>query len=427
MNFEMLHPADRIVMLMNRIYYHNMTTALGVNLSVIDAEGTVWISPGGVDKGNLRREDIIQIKADGSIVGIHRPSAEYPFHLAIYKKRPDIRAVLHAHPPTLIAGSLIGRIPDIAVIPYVEESVRGVSAVSYEIPGSSALGDKISAEFSAGANAVILERHGAVIGASGLFEAFCSFEALCFCAQLHRNVKIIGGTARSVCKADTMKYSEKNAVGMKEFTPSNHSSEELLMRRALCEFIGRAYEKRFIMSGNGAFSCRLSDGSVLITPEKKDRRTLAAEDFVLIANGKREAGKIPSASLSRHLAIYANDPAIGSIIESAPPFSMAFAVTEKEPDLRLLPETYITLKSIRKYPLFADDGEVACNMTVKNPVAMIENDCVISVGTSLLRAFDRLEMMENSAKILADAFAFGEIPQSISAEAFGELERAFNL
>ena len=66
-------------------------------------------------------------------------------------------------------------------------------------------------------------------------------------------------------------------------------------------------------------------------------------------------------------------------------------------------------------------------MTVKNPVAMIGNDCVISVGTSLLRAFDRLEMMENSAKILADAFAFGEIPQSISAEAFGELERAFNL
>ena len=427
MNFEMLHPADRIVMLMNRIYYHNMTTALGVNLSVIDAEGTVWISPGGVDKGNLRREDIIQIKADGSIVGIHRPSAEYPFHLAIYKKRPDIKAVLHAHPPTLIAGSLIGRIPDIAVIPYVEESVGGVSAVSYEIPGSSALGDKISAEFSAGANAVILERHGTVIGASGLFEAFCSFEALCFCAQLHRNVKIIGGTARSVCKADTMKYSEKNAVGMKEFTPSNHSSEELLMRRALCEFIGRAYEKRFIMSGNGAFSCRLSDGSVLITPEKKDRRTLAVEDFVLIANGKREAGKIPSASLSRHLAIYANDPSIGSIIESAPAFSMAFAVTEKEPDLRLLPETYITLKTVRKHPLFADDGEVACGMTVKTPVAMVENDCVIAVGTSLLRAFDRLEMMENSARILADAMAFGETPSGISSEAFGELERAFNL
>ena len=79
MMFEMLHPADQIVTLMNRIYDHDMTTALGVNLSVRDSQGTVWISPGGVDKGNLRREDIIQIKPDGTICGIYRPSAEYPF------------------------------------------------------------------------------------------------------------------------------------------------------------------------------------------------------------------------------------------------------------------------------------------------------------------------------------------------------------
>ena len=427
MNFEMLHPADRIVALMNRIYNHNMTTALGVNLSVIDAEGTVWISPGGVDKGNLRREDIMQIKADGSIVGIHRPSAEYPFHLAIYKKRPDLKAVLHAHPPTLIAGSLIGILPDITVIPYIEKSVRAVSAVSYEIPGSSALGDRISSEFAAGANAVILERHGTVIGASGLFEAFCSFEALCLCSQLHRHARVLGGVEQGVCADDRLRMSEKTSLAMEEFVPYVHSSEELLMRRALCEFIGRAYDKRFIMSGNGAFSCRLSDGSVLITPEKKDRPTLAVEDFVLIANGKREAGKVPSSTLSRHLAIYANDPLIGSIIESTPPYSMSFAVTDQSPDLRLLPETYITLRTVTKCPLLTEDGAVARNITVKTPVAMIENDCVIAVGTSLLRAFDRLEMMENSAKILTDAYALGGAPLPIGSEAFGELERAFNL
>ena len=427
MNFEMLHPAERIVALMNRIYDHNMTTALGVNLSVIDADGTVWISPGGVDKGNLRREDIMQIKSDGSIVGIHRPSAEYPFHLAIYKKRPDIRAVLHAHPPTLIAGSLIGMLPDITVLPYVTETVHEMSEVSYEMPGSSMLGDKISAEFSAGSSAVVLERHGVVIGASELFEAFCSFEALCFCSQLHRDAKMIGGTLRSVCYTDRNLISEKKKKPMKEFAPSARSSEELLARRTLLEFIRRAYEKRFIMSGNGAFSCRLSDGSILITPETKDRLSLDIEDFVLIANGKRETGKIPSSTLSRHLAIYANDSGIGSIIESTPPYSMAFAVTEKEPDLRLLPETYIALRTIRKYPLLADDQTVACEMTVKTPTVLIENDCAISVGTSLLRAFDRLEMMENSAKILAESLSFGKMPISISSEAFGELERAFNL
>jgi L-fuculose-phosphate aldolase len=427
MNFEMLHPADRIVMLMNRIYYHNMTTALGVNLSVKDAEGTVWISPGGVDKGNLRREDIMQIKADGSIVGIHRPSAEYPFHLAIYKKRPDIKAVLHAHPPTLIASGLSGMPPDISMIPYVKSSVHSVSTVSYEIPGSSMLGDKISAEFSKGTNAVILERHGVVIGAPTLFEAFRSFEALCACSLIRRNAKAIGGTLRSVSEEDVFKISEKNVCGMREYTLDVHTSEELDARRELCKFIGRAYDKQFILSGNGTFSCRLSDGSVLITPNGTDRQSLREDDLVLIANGKREAGKIPSVTLKRHLAIYENNPEVKSVIEAVPTCSMAYAVTDRTMDLRILPETYISLRDVRKYPLLSDEKEIARDITVKTPLAVIENECIIAVGTSLLGAFDKLEMMENSAKIFRDALIFGEKPLGISAEAFGELERAFNL
>ena len=427
MNFEMLHPADRIVMMMNRIYYHNMTTALGVNLSVRDAEGTVWISPGGVDKGNLRREDIMQIKADGSIVGIHRPSAEYPFHLAIYKKRPDIRAVLHAHPSTMIASNLLRLPPDLDLLPRLKIHARNISEVSYEIPGSSALGDKISKEFSRGADAVILERHGVVLGASALFEAFESFEALYACSQIRRNAKAIGGTVRRIGDDDIRKISESDVCDTEHFIPLTHSSEELGARRELCEFIVRAYEKQFIISGCGSFSCRLSDGSVLMTPIAKDRQNLRPEDLVLIANGKTESDKIPCATLKRHLAIYENDPRIGSIIEAMPKFSMAFAVTEKELDLRLLPETYIALRNVHKYPWDADEKTIARDMTVKTPVAMIENDCVVVAGTSLLKAFDNLEMLENSAKILTDAFIFGETPLGIGAEAFAELERAFNL
>lgn len=427
MNFEMLHPADRIVTMMNRIYYHDMTTALGVNLSVRDAEGTVWISPGGVDKGNLRREDIMQIKADGSIVGIHRPSAEYPFHLAIYKRRPDIRAVLHAHPPTVIAGTLLKQIPDISVIPCLQPLVGEVSLVSYEIPGSAALGDRISSEFARGINSVILERHGTVIGAETLFEAFLSFEALCLCSQIQRNAKAIGGVFRHVSAEAQQSIQTKLARELKEYKPAIRSGEELQMRRELCEFIGRAYEKRFVTGRHGVFSCRLSDGSVLITPEAKDRKYLKPEDLVLVSNGKREAGKLPDASIVLHLAIYANDPCIGSVTETLPASSMAFAVTDCELDLRLLPETYISLRNIPKYPLNSDVKTIAHGMTVKTPVAIVENGCVLAAGVSLLKAFDRLEMMENSAKILTEALLFGEAPGGIGSEAFGELERAFNL
>ena len=140
MNFEMLHPADQIVMLMNRIYYNDMTITSGGNLSIRDEDGTVWITPSGIDKGNLRREDIMQIRPDGSIVGIHRPSVEYPFHLAIYKKRPDIKAVLHAHPPALVMFSMLRRMPDTSMLPDGRLFTGKTAIVPYALPGSSALG-----------------------------------------------------------------------------------------------------------------------------------------------------------------------------------------------------------------------------------------------------------------------------------------------
>lgn len=427
--FEMLHPADQIVTLMNRIYDHNMTTALGVNLSVRDAQGTVWISPGGVDKGNLRREDIMQIKSDGTISGIYRPSAEYPFHLAIYKKRPDIKAVLHAHPPAAIACSLLHKTPNTALFVDTKALVKTVSSISYEIPGSSALGDKLSSEFAKGINAVLMERHGVVIGDSNLYQAFQAFEALALCSDIQRNANIIRG---KICAlpAENFEFSARKTAKMEEFVPEEHFGEELLVRRELCSFIRRAYEKQFITSEGGIFSHKLSDGSFLITPDQRDRLDIRPEDLVWIKNGKREKGKIPSPTVAFHQAVYAKESSVKSVIEARPSSVMAYAVTEKELDVRLLPEIYISLRNVRKYPFgcsFTDTEMLAEAITGKNPTAIIANDCVIATGTSLLRAFDKLEMLEYSARALIAASAFGEEPQGIESEAFGELERAFNL
>ncbi|MGN1095031.1 MAG: class II aldolase/adducin family protein, partial [Eubacteriales bacterium] len=146
MNFSMLHPADQIVTIMNRLYYYGMTTTTGGNLSIKDSDGTVWISPSSVDKGNLRREDIMQIRPDGEIVGIHRPSVEYPFHLGVYKRRPDLGAVLHAHPPALVAFSLLRKIPDTSIIPDAKLLCGDVSIAAYACPGSAKLGENISKE-----------------------------------------------------------------------------------------------------------------------------------------------------------------------------------------------------------------------------------------------------------------------------------------
>ena len=59
MSFALLYPRDQIVATMARIYGHNMTTAFGGNVSVRDENGDIWITPARVDKGALRRQDIV--------------------------------------------------------------------------------------------------------------------------------------------------------------------------------------------------------------------------------------------------------------------------------------------------------------------------------------------------------------------------------
>ena len=428
MNFEMLHPADQIVMLMNRIYYNDMTMTSGGNLSIRDESGTIWLTPSGVDKGNLRREDIMQIRPDGTIVGIHRPSVEYPLHLAIYKKRPDINAILHAHPPALVMFSMLHRMPDLTLIPDTRIFKDKIAIAPYALPGSSALGANVAREFEKGANTVILENHGIVVGAETLFGAFMNFEMLESCARIQINAKSIGGTIRGLSAEHMDLFRLKTVKDTAEFAKNTYSSEELAIRRDMCNLIHRAYGKQLFTSDQGTFSCRLSDGTFVITPYMKDRMYLEPEDLVLIRRGKHEAGKTPSRSYKLHAEIYKNTPDIQSVIIAHPPHIMAFAVTEKELDPYFLPEVYLTLRNVRKYSFgstFIEPEKLAVEISKENPVAIIENDCVIVAGTSLLKSYDKLEMLEYTAKSFVQAACLGGEIIGISPIELQEVESYF--
>ena len=133
MNLDMMHPRDLITLIMKRLYGYGMTTTSGGNLSILDNEGNMWISPGSVDKGTLRPEDIVCVKADGTVVGIHKPSSEFPFHRHIYKLRPDIKAVLHAHPAALVAFSITGRKPNTSLLTKAAEICGDIGFAGYEV------------------------------------------------------------------------------------------------------------------------------------------------------------------------------------------------------------------------------------------------------------------------------------------------------
>ena len=120
LNTELQHPRDQITEIIKRIYNAGMTTTSGGNISIIDKEGNIWVTPSAIDKGSLQRKDIVCVHPDGSVTGHYKPSSEFPFHKAIYEARPDIKAVIHAHPPALVSFSIVRKLPDMNIIPQAK-------------------------------------------------------------------------------------------------------------------------------------------------------------------------------------------------------------------------------------------------------------------------------------------------------------------
>ncbi|NSW91927.1 MAG: class II aldolase/adducin family protein [Firmicutes bacterium] len=428
MRFDLLHPADQVVMMMERIYSYGMTTTSGGNISVLDDNGDIWITPSGIDKGSLTPKDIIRVKTDGAMEGIHKPSVELPFHREIYQKREDIKAIIHAHPPALISFSIVRRIPNTRLIPNAHIVCGPVGMAKYGLPGSLDLGNKIALEFAKGHNTVVLENHGVVVGGINLFQAFMAFETLDFCARLEIKANRIGKPVALTDRHIEISKNKQN-VQMNEFIPRNFSSEERAARKEMCRLIHRAYDQKLFTSTQGTFSQRLGDNCFLITPYGADRKYLDVGDIVRIENGWKEAGKNPSRSVMLHKYIYEKHPYINSVIIAHPPNIMAFAVTEEKFETKTIPESYIMLRDIPKLPFgssFMQPRMVAEAFSKATQIILIENDCIIVTGNSLLNAFDRLEVAEYSAKAIISSKVLGDVV-AINSEQLAEIEEAFKL
>lgn len=428
MKFELLHPADQLVMIMDRIYSNGMTTMSGGNISILDEDGDVWITPSGIDKGNLTRNDICQVKPDKSIIGRYKPSVELPFHQKVYETRKDVRAVVHAHPPALVSYSLTRQAPLTNIIPTPHIVIGNVGIAEYEVPGSIQLGKNIAKIFKQGCNAVIMENHGVVTCGEDVFTAFQRFETLEFCAQLNIQSKLLGEPV-SLSEEQIELSRKKSEAILSEFIPAQHSSEEREARRQMCNLIHRAYTKRLFTSTQGTFSQRLKGDSFLITPTGSDRLYLEAADIVRIDHGWREAGKRPSRSVLLHKLIYDRHPDINSIAIAHPVNVMAFGITRTELDARTIPESYIMMRELQRVPYGTSQTEpekISDLISASTPLVLIENDSLVVTGTSLLNCFDKLEVADFTAKTLIDTKNIGQAIR-ISDEEVLVINKAFNL
>lgn len=426
LNPRLMHPRDQITLVMTRIYRRGLTTTSGGNISIIDGNGDIWISPSAVDKGSLQPSDIVCIRKNGTIEGRHKPSSEYPFHKAIYKIRPDIKAIIHAHPPALVSFSIARTIPDTNIISQAKQVCGPVGYAEYELPGSEALGAKIAKEFTKGYKAVIMENHGTVVGGADLMDTFQRFETLEFAARTVLYGKAVGKPAY-LKDEDIDNFETQLPPLLPEMKNVTYPSDEREKRAEICKIVHRACTQGLMISSYGTISARWKGDDFLITPTDVPRWDLRPEDIVQVKDGHREPGKLPSRSTYLHQEIYKKHPEINSIIITQSPYLMAFSVTGASFNVRTIPESWIFLQDVHTLDFgaqFAGRTDIPDTVSKNNPAVLIKNDCIIVTGNQLLQTFDYLEVAEFSAKSLVMCASIGSMVP-ISNEQVEELRKAF--
>ncbi|HKL93211.1 MAG TPA: class II aldolase/adducin family protein [Bacteroidales bacterium] len=425
---SLMHPSEQINVIIGRIYKSGMTTTSGGNISIRDENGDIWITPSGIDKGNLTPADIMCVKKDGSIVGPHKPSSEYPFHKAIYESRPELTSVIHAHPPGLVAFSIARMIPDTRIVPQARYTCGEIGYAPYGTPGSEDLGEKIAEEFkNPKYKAVIMENHGVVLGGTDMMDAYQRFETLEFCCRTLINAGTLGNV-NTLTDAQIADYQSRIPHDIVRFMNVEHPSDERALRTDMIRIIRRACDQGLMISTYGTVSVRWKNNDFLITPTNVARWDIMPADIVQIRDGMAEAGKTPSRSSALHQRIYQMNPEINCIITTQPPNLMAHAISGTKFDVRTIPESWIFLQDVPTVPFGSQyyDIEMLAKLFHTKAAALIENDCFIVTGKSLLQTFDYLEVAEFSANSLVMASAVGPL-KPIGEKEINDLRVAFNV
>jgi L-fuculose-phosphate aldolase len=398
-------PAEQLVAVMTRIYESRLTTPSGGNLSLLDDDGGLWVTPSQVDKGRLTPSHMVRIGTDDRWQSQHKPTSEWPFHRAVLRARPDCRAVVHAHPTSLVAFSVVGKALTLRQFPDLCRWVNGVGFSPYALPGSRELGQVLAQTFATGCDAVLMENHGAVSVGRNLMEAFHRFEAIEHLATILLAGARLGelrprGEAEMSDALARMKPTWKTVP----VAPAPQEREEL------ADYLRRAHGRGLLGSLTGAFSCRCGDG-LLIATDGADAATITGDDLVYVEGHACEAGKTPNPMVDLHLAVYRAHPSVRAVATALPPSLMAFAAGASPFDARTIPEAYMFLKSVPTLPFAArgDGALVAEAVGEKTPVALVESACAVVTGASPFVVFDRLEIAEFTARSLLDAAAIGKL------------------
>lgn len=178
-----------------RIYDRNMVAANDGNISVKLNDNEFLCTPTGVSKGFMTPEYICKVDAKGNVIDAgegFRPSSEIKMHMRVYEKRPDVGAVVHAHPIYATSFAIAGIPLTQPIMPEAVISLGSVPVAEYGTPSTMEIPDNVE-KYLPYYDAVLLESHGALTWSKDLISAYMKMESVEFYAQLLYQSKMLGG------------------------------------------------------------------------------------------------------------------------------------------------------------------------------------------------------------------------------------------
>lgn len=166
------------------LYDRGLLAATDGNLSARFGPEQLLITPSGVSKATVREEQLVVIDFQGNLVaGTGKPSSEIRMHLACYLCRPELGAVIHAHPPTGVALTLAGVSLAHCVMPEVVLTFGHIPTAPYALPASDEMATAIQ-ELIGRCDGMLLDRHGALTVGTTLEEAYNKMDKLEHAAEI---------------------------------------------------------------------------------------------------------------------------------------------------------------------------------------------------------------------------------------------------
>lgn len=206
-----------------RIYNRGMVASNDGNISVKLNDNEFLCTPTGVSKGFMTPEYICKVDAKGNVLQAYegfKPSSEIKMHMRVYKERPDVNSVVHAHPVYATSFAIAGIPLTEPIMPEAVIALGCVPIAEYGTPSTEEIPDAVS-KYLPYYDAVLLENHGALAFSDSLLNAYHKMESVEFYAQLLYQAKMLGGPKPLSEEQVQRLYEIRRQFGMKGKHPAD--------------------------------------------------------------------------------------------------------------------------------------------------------------------------------------------------------------